>query len=469
MPPTIYRKPQRGFITIFDAGAGVNPPSGGGTDPWTTLDGRLNAPSGTAQVPTILNGYPTASPPNARVRWPTLTGTQPQWEAAAVDYAVGIDRSIYPTNASLKDPAVVTPPTGVTPNTSARTFTVTGNNVTLDGWDFSLEGGWQVIVKADDCTIQNNNFLVGSNLLTPITDLGFAVNNTTIQKNIIDGAGLNNSQNGGLIQLGDGGTLTIVYNQIQNAYYQFMQVGVNSTTNLCLAMIVKYNLMKDAGLGNHLDSSVHGDWIQLFSSNTGTPTIDSIEIAFNTIVAQSAFNSGQGFSIVSASGSTLILLGGDISYNTAIVASSSGALNYAFIVDTTWLNGSLTMTNNYVDPTQTSGGWDYVGQFNGGFHVTDAPTSPGSSVLNFSTTANWPPSTLGAPPSGRTVVDLTTPAAIPNGTTTGSSTGTTLNISNPVASPGVAAGDIISWGDGTFLGSVTKSGNINMTNGATLT
>src|SRR3984957_14763461 len=189
MPPTIYRKPQRGFITIFDAGAGVNPPSGGGTDPWTTLDGRLNAPNGTPQLATLLNNYPSASPPNARVRWPVLTGAQPQWEVAGVDFSVGKDRSIYPTNANLKNPASATPPSGVTRNSGAHTFTVTANNVLLDGWDFSLEGGWQVIVNADGCTLQNNNFVVGTNLLTPITDLGNPVSNTTIQKNIIDGAG----------------------------------------------------------------------------------------------------------------------------------------------------------------------------------------------------------------------------------------------------------------------------------------
>ena len=127
-------------------------------DPTATLgDGSANAPAGTPQMPDLLNG----------------NAVRPPWEVAGVDYAVGI-----PSGTTLKDPSTISM-AGVSVNTSSHVVTVTGNNVTLHGYDFSLNGGWEVYVSgASNTVIENSKLLVGSNNLVPIQSNSAASNQT---------------------------------------------------------------------------------------------------------------------------------------------------------------------------------------------------------------------------------------------------------------------------------------------------
>src|SRR6266542_4367378 len=103
-------------------------------------DGSANASAGTPQEPNLLAGY-TVRPP---------------WQVAGVDYAVG------PQSAPTKDPATISM-AGVSVDTSTRTVTITGSNVTLDGYDFSLHGGYQLNVVGNNAVVQNCNFALGTN------------------------------------------------------------------------------------------------------------------------------------------------------------------------------------------------------------------------------------------------------------------------------------------------------------------
>src|SRR6185437_11221022 len=109
-------------------------------------DGSANGSAGAAQLSTVLNGY----------------AVRPTWNVAAVDYHVGV-----PAGTVLKSPATISM-AGVSVNTASHTVIVAGSNVTLDGYDFSLNGGWQVDVRGSNATIENSIFKVGSNGLTPI-------------------------------------------------------------------------------------------------------------------------------------------------------------------------------------------------------------------------------------------------------------------------------------------------------------
>src|SRR5215472_296742 len=107
---------------------------------WGLLDGSLNAPPGTPQFPNLLD----VNSPLTQKFGRTLKA-RPPWKVAGVDYHVGIDRSIYPTNASLKDPnTILNTISGASGNNTSKVVLVNGNNVTLDGYDFSLNGGWMV-------------------------------------------------------------------------------------------------------------------------------------------------------------------------------------------------------------------------------------------------------------------------------------------------------------------------------------
>src|SRR4051812_12397732 len=85
-------------------------------------DGFASAPIGTPQFSNLLNGY----------------AVRPDWSVAGVDYYVGA-----PSGTALKNPATIST-SGVSVNAGAHIITVSGSNVMLDGYDFSLNGGWQI-------------------------------------------------------------------------------------------------------------------------------------------------------------------------------------------------------------------------------------------------------------------------------------------------------------------------------------
>ena len=304
-------------------------------------DGSANAPAGAAQLPNLLSGE----------------AVRPSWNVAGVDYAVGI-----PQGTVLKDPfaggvlASALVALGGSANSSNHVITFSGvNNAVISGWDFSLEGGWTVQILSNNATIANSNFKVGANLRPPII-VGNSANNVTIVNNVIDGAGLATNPAGGLLVLNAQGTTTLEYNQIQNAYYQLIEAGPSS--NGPSTQIIQYNILENAGLG--APQGAHGDWIQDLVASTN-PVFQDIEINFNTLIQNNSTAATQGLSILSAGGMT----GGyaskeGVSNNTIVVKTP---VNYPIIIDTTFLNGSAVVGNNYVDPTGITGSYLYAGAY----------------------------------------------------------------------------------------------------------
>jgi hypothetical protein len=76
---------------------------------------------------------------------------------AGVGYAVA-----YPSGTALRAPSALSMP-GVVLNASAQTITISASNVTLDSYDFSVNGGWTVnIVAAANVSIKNCKFVLTS-------------------------------------------------------------------------------------------------------------------------------------------------------------------------------------------------------------------------------------------------------------------------------------------------------------------
>src|SRR5689334_13722464 len=101
-------------------------------------DGVSSAPAGAPIRPTILNGY----------------AVRPPWKVAGVDYAVG------------------------------------GSNVVLTGYDFSLGGGWEVIVQGANDTVRNSKFVVGPNQgsMGTVLNVTRSASNFSFLCNSVDGA-----------------------------------------------------------------------------------------------------------------------------------------------------------------------------------------------------------------------------------------------------------------------------------------
>ena len=235
-------------------------------------DGSANAPAGTPQLPSLLNGY----------------AVRPSWNVAGVDYYVGV-----PTGTVLLNPDTINM-AGVTVDTSTDTVTITGNNITLSGYNFSLNGGWQVYVAGNNDTIENCNFAVGSNQQAAISIgvNGQTASNTTIEYNTINGNGIS-SGGVGLIECSGIGTTTIEYNSITNAYNEAIVLG--NTTSSAANYVVQYNLIENTGEGS--PQGAHGDWIQIFNTPGDT---SSVAINYNTFVQNAAGDATQGLSLQSA-------------------------------------------------------------------------------------------------------------------------------------------------------------------------
>lgn len=337
-------------------------------DPWTNLDGRLNAPSGTPQFPSILNGYPAATPPSARVRWPTLTGTQPQWEVVGVDYYAGIDRSLYPTNANLKDPypggnlhatlvALGASPSTVPSGASAQVSISSGSGIVFDGWDFGLHNGLNLHINGgSNWTIQNCRFKVGSNQCSNLA-VSSSVTGCTIQNIEVDGSQLVVLPAQAGLNLDAGGDTICKYNYIHDIWFQGVQIGCdqNPTKSYFLNNIF-WNI------GFAAQASGHGDVIQAYSVSGGVPTFLDLQANWNLIyqsVAQASGATGantQGFSFTTG-GNTASYAKISWQNNTYIVLAGSNT-NDMFICDLSEdgsggqaapVNGTIIGSNNYVD------------------------------------------------------------------------------------------------------------------------
>ncbi|WP_439360873.1 right-handed parallel beta-helix repeat-containing protein [Bradyrhizobium sp. DASA03007] len=317
----------------------AKPPRGAVVSP---SDGAANAPANTPQLPTLLDGY----------------AARPTWSVAGVDYAVG-----YASGTTLSNPSTISM-ADVSVDQVNHIINITGSNVTLSGYDFSLDGGWGVSVNGgSNVTIENSKFVVGRNGKTPIY-VSQNASNVTIRNNLIDGAG---SSAQILVGVNGTGTTIIQYNMIQNAWGQnvVMSSDVGGET-----WIVQYNVIKDAGLG--FSQGAHGDWIQTYNL-PGKNTAD-LEVNFNTFVQTAPISAGrtQGISAFSANnGSDAGGVQTESFNNNTFIARNGAYVNYGIILDTTRLIGSATIRNNSFDTTNIGsangggGGWQYVGNYNG--------------------------------------------------------------------------------------------------------
>lgn len=293
-------------------------------DPWAALDGRLGAPAGAAQFPTLLNTYHPVGPPDGRSR---SNGYQPPWLCAGVDYAVGVTPGTV-----FKDPNVDTL-AGVSFSTGTKVATISGNNVTLDAWNME---GWQAEVTGDDATISNCKFKVTAfNEHCPIHALP-ANNNVTVTRCTFDGNAQDTST-GPIINFTGTGLLDMTYCHLHDAVGDFFNLARTISTDH-LSGRIKFNLIVNNGM-----SVSHPDYMQL-----GTGTFDSIIIQFNTTVQDASVSGTQGFIIHTSNGS----VGPSNISNNTMIAKNATATPFQMSRFVEWgasASGTNTCTNNYVD------------------------------------------------------------------------------------------------------------------------
>ena len=238
--------------------------SGAATGKVTVSGGALGGPQGTSY--TITNqgsGYtsrPTIAVPTGAGTGGSITPTVYQatphnasspWNVAGVDYYVGI-----PSGTVLKDPTVSSNlPTGA--SFSGQTVTVTGCNVTLDSFDFTLHPTALVInVTGTNCTttVKDSKQQAVSNTLTyyPIVDLQNLGSGGAFvyEYNEYDGlapygrppfSGSGYSVNAPICCTGN---VTLMYNYFHNFDSKIIQM---SGTTPSSPMLERYNLFAEFG------------------------------------------------------------------------------------------------------------------------------------------------------------------------------------------------------------------------------
>ncbi|MFL5254171.1 MAG: hypothetical protein ACJ8AI_14985 [Rhodopila sp.] len=280
----------------------------------TNTDGSTSIPPATGAMPTLLDG----------------TAARPDWNVAAVDYAVGV-----PSGTSLADPSSIDM-SGVSVDAGSHTVTIHGSDVTLSGYDFGLDGGWGVHIDpgASNVTIKNSHFLVGANAIVPI-NAASGSGNLTLLNNTVDGGGGSGDAVWALANYNGSGTFTAKYNAFVNAPEDAIDFNSGTmTTN------VQNNFFNNIGTS----PGSHPDPVQYVGVNAS----NSVE-AYNTIY-QPKPSGMQGVQLQAQNGSTLSNT--KIENNTIVAKDgSSETMSYSVAViqnagDT--INGA-TVSNNYID------------------------------------------------------------------------------------------------------------------------
>ncbi len=240
---------------------------------------------------------------------------------------------------------------GVSVDTSTHTVTVTGNNVTLNGYDFSLNGGWQVYINgASNTVIENSNFVVGSNGQIPIMSNN-AASNLTVEYCSMNGGG-QGAGDPALIYFQGSGTFVAEYDYLYNTPADAIDLNSAST----LSPTVSYNLFYQLGL----TAGAHADTVQFVGN-----TVDNYVFTYNTVYEPASSTDGMEGIQVEAQGNDGATVENSTVTNNTLVAPMGAAQGntMSFVIalladsnapyDNTVTN--TVLEDNYVDPTGAYG------------------------------------------------------------------------------------------------------------------
>ena len=318
---------------------------------WSAIDGSLGAVVGTPQYPTDLQTY--AAPPPFKVP--------------------GVHYRIAEHSAPALDPASA--PAGTSYNAGTHMLTITANNVTLDGYDFSLHGGIGLF-----CSSSFGNLIIrnckwgGVNLpnISAVAIIDFRGHDLTFEYNTVDGGAAGGSPTcGALLSVGFGGTIgvnTIRYNWFKNSTSDCIDAAGDGS------LIVKYNLIDD---NPSMETSAHMDYVQLSS---GVLTLD---IEFNyTRQVSTPTAAGEGFQAYFNGTGTLV--NPKIKYNTMVARGGTPVrmshMNHGSDTSgTTTISGIAEVSYNYIDATNAFAGF-YPNSFTSWTKTGNIDMTTGSTI-----------------------------------------------------------------------------------------
>jgi hypothetical protein len=282
-------------------------------------DGSAHAPSGRPQYPDYFNALSTAR-----------YTVRPPWQVAGVDYRVGISAGV-----SLSDPATIPRSEATMFGDDPMVLNLTSDNVTLDGYDFTLRGWWQIRSNGHrNLTIRNSKL---QNLCIYM-DAG----PLTVEYCEIDGLGAaGETVFGCLAFLKTEVNSTWKYNWLHSAQNDFIDLSTSDID-------ARFNLFDTMGYAE----GAHADAIQF----AGDGIANNIRILFNTYVHTKATMSGPSSFIdleTQVGSGTQMMNDPEIAYNTAsntAVGATMGSTFFRIAQDRGSINGAY-VHDNFADPT----------------------------------------------------------------------------------------------------------------------
>lgn len=319
-------------------------------------DGFSGAPTGTVQFPSLLNSYGGTS---SRQTGP-IGGKQyqPPWHVAGVDYFVGV-----PSNVSLQDPGVncvtIIAALGGSSNASFSSINLTlkASNLTIDSWDFSLHGGYGVVIQSGvtNTIIKNSKFEVVTTSSPPPVNCQSGAGNLTTLTCEFDGNSTNDAASiSNAITYNGTGTFVCKYCY----FHELWQHGIDFDGSAATTQThtVEFNLFKDCGVG----TGQHADnWY--FDG----PVISNSVYQFNTIYWTNLIEGGLGGNYTTFFGTDNVATGAALTdstlSNNTIVPTGPNCVSYIFgFINQNTPNNIFTGNsafNNYFDPTNALGTW----------------------------------------------------------------------------------------------------------------
>lgn len=288
-------------------------------------DGCAAAVPALTQITSVLSGY----------------AARPPWNVAGMDYAVGV-----PTATTLQDPTTASLPSGAAYNSGTHTVTVSGSNVTLNGFDFSLHNQTLLVVTGANDIIENSKFVVGSNSSTTTRNAITFTSASTAPSLInceVDGANLAGTlQLTSTIIVQSTGTVSFKYNYFHNSGEDMIDFSASTGT---MVNDVRYNMWKDIGT-----QLAHQDTMQWFDTTIGSGS----DIGFNTVYQTTdQSGGGNGMIVPLSEGSSSTMTGLSVHNSTIITTAGCAHCNFAtgFYDDLSGTSDHVSVYENWVDPT----------------------------------------------------------------------------------------------------------------------
>lgn len=323
-------------------------------------DGFLDAPTGSAQYPTLLDTY----------------GFPPMWKVPGVHYRTGIS-----TGTTLTSWLTNTLPSGCSRDLPNKWIRVNAPNVVFDSWDFSAGGGGQILCEDVGLVVTNCKFGGVNAANFPVAQIqlsGAGARGFTIRYNEFDSGATSVGQVAGVSSFVTAG-IDATHSGIFEYNWSYHQLAHRIEVGGAGLLRIRFNSSGDSWI----ESGGHMNGQQLYDApSPGITVVNTFNCMNQSSLGgaewpQFYFGSGSGIlkDSMCCNNVHIAVLNGGVKTMSYIMHGSEGAT----------ISGTQQMNDNYFDATGAVGVWYPVASqptgwtgwsFARNIYLTDGTTVP---------------------------------------------------------------------------------------------